>query len=165
MEEWMPLQDYPGYSVSNLGQVRNDKRSSLLSVTHNQSGVSIVGLMHNGIQVKRSLAKLICEAFVPNPQQQVPFTTPIHLNGDPINCQADNLLWRPRWFALKHSRQFKLHLPERPPVRVIQTGEMFEGVWPFVLSYGLLYMDVILSILNFTYVFPVMYNVEWAIKK
>ena len=158
----MPLQDYPGYSVSNLGRVRNDKRSTMLKIARNQSGVSLVGLTHEGIQVKRSLAKLICETFVPKPEQIVPFTTPIHLNGNPIDCQANNLLWRPRWFALKHVRQFKLDLPEYPPVRDTQTGEVFTGVWPFVLTYGLLYMDVVMSIINLTRVFPIMHNVEWA---
>jgi hypothetical protein len=122
----------------------------------------LVGLTHGGIQVKRSLAKLICETFVPIPKQAVPFTTPIHLNGNSADCQASNLLWRPRWFALKHGRQFKLDLPEYYPVRDKQTDEVFDSVWSFVLTYGLLYMDVVLSVYHFTRVFPIMHNVEWA---
>lgn len=162
MEAWLPLQDYPGYSASDLGRVRNDKRQTILTPNRNQSDVTYVCLMREGNQVKRSLSRLICETFVPNTNQIVPFTTPIHLNGNPIDCKASNLLWRPRWFALKHGRQFKLDLPEYYPIRDKQTNEVFDSVWSFVLAYGLLYMDVVLSVYRFTRVFPIMHDVEWA---
>src|ERR1044072_9948837 len=103
MELWLPLKQFPGYSASSLGYIRNDRRDSLLSVLLTQSR-PYVGLMYNGVQVKRSLPKLICETFVPKPANPL-FTTPIHRDGELTNCQADNLLWRPRWFALKHLEQ------------------------------------------------------------
>ena len=160
----MPLREYPGYSISNLGQVRNDKRSTILSIVLLQSKHTYVCLMKNGVQVKRSISKLVSESFVPIPEHRVAstFTTPIHLDGDLTNCHADNLMWRPRWFAMKYTRQFQLKLPIAAPVRDIQSREVFKDLWPLVMTYGLLYLDIILSAANMTYVFPTMQTFEWA---
>lgn len=162
MEQWVPLLGYPGYSVSNLGRVRNDKRDSVLTVVHLQTKWTYVGLMKDGVQVKRAVSKLICESFLPKPINPH-FTTPIHFDGDLSNCRVDNLDWRPRWFAIKHTMQFRRVLPEYPdPVREIKSGEIFDTSWKAVLQFGLLYMDLILSIFNKTYVFPTMQTFEWA---
>lgn len=163
MEQWVPLLGYPGYSASNLGRIRNDRRDSLLAIVLTSSQHKYVGLMKDGVQVKRSVSKLICETFIPRPSNST-FTTPIHFDGDLTNCVADNLDWRPRWFAMKHSTQFRKDLPTYPdPVRETRSGELFENCWKAVFQYGLLYMDIVLSIINKTYVFPTMQTFEWVI--
>jgi NUMOD4 motif-containing protein len=161
-EAWIPLQDYPGYSISNWGRVRNDKRSTLLSIVRTQSRHTYVSLMKEGIQVSRSVAKIVAESFVDNPRP-TQFTTPIHLNGDLSNSRADNLLWRPRWFAMRFTQQFGVKPIEHLPIRNKRTGEEFETCWPLVTTYGLLYMDIILATSNFTYVYPTMQTFEWVI--
>src|SRR5688500_16397254 len=162
MEEWVPLLGYPGYSISNLGRIRNDNRDRLLTVVRLKTNYAYVGLVKEGVQVKRALSKLVAETFLPSPTIPT-FTTPIHFDGDPWNCRADNLDWRPRWFAIKHTRQFRIDLPQYPdPVRETKTGEVFENSWKPVLRFGLIYMDLILSIFNHTYVFPTMQSYEWA---
>jgi len=159
MEQWRPLEQFPGYSASSAGLVRNDRRDSLLSVVLTQNR-PYVGLMYNGVQVKRSLSKLICETFVPRPSNSL-FTTPIHLDGHLVNCEADNLLWRPRWFALKHLEQFRQRLPDYDwGVRDVETREEFPDCWRPVFNYGLLYMGVVLSVFNKTHVFPTMHTYE-----
>lgn len=161
MEQWVPLLGYPGYSASSLGRIRNDKRDHVLTPVQAEQRRTYVGLTYNGIQVKRNVSKLICEAFVPRPQY-ASFTTPIHFDGDLTNCCVDNLDWRPRWFAIKHAEQFRKDLPSYPdPVREVRTGETFENCWMAVFHYGLLYMDLLLSIFNKTYVFPTMQTYEW----
>lgn len=163
-EQWVPLLGYPGYSASNLGRIRNDIRERVLTVVQLPTSYAYVGLVKDGVQVKRSLSKLIGEAFLPKPPSPS-FTTPIHFDGDLSNCRSDNLDWRPRWFAIKHTRQFRIDLPAYPdPVRELKTGEIFPNSWKAVLRYGLLYMDLILSIYNKTYVFPTMQSYEWVIK-
>lgn len=159
MEQWRPLEQFPGYSASSAGHIRNDRRDSLLSVVLTQNR-PYVGLMYNGVQVKRSLSKLICETFVPRPVNPL-FTTPIHLDGQLINCEADNLLWRPRWFALKHLEQFRRRMPDYDwGIREVKTREEFIDCWGPVFHYGLLYMDVVLAVFNKTYVFPTMHIFE-----
>lgn len=164
MEGWVPLQNYPGYSASDQGRIRNDSRGNILAIVRTVSGHTFVGLMKDGVQVKRSVAKLIAEAFVEPPPHQPHFTTPIHLDGNLSNCAADNLMLRPRWFAMKFSQQFFKEQPNHEPIRRIKTGEEFEDCWPLVMTHGLLYIDIILSVVNNTYVFPIMEYFEWVIK-
>lgn len=155
MEQWLPLGQFPGYSASNTGRIRNDRRDRLLTpvLTENRP---YVGLVYNGVQVKRSLSKLICETFVPRSSNPL-FDTPIHLDGELTNCEARNLLWRPRWFALKHIHQFRKPMPDYDwPIREVKTKQEFSDCWGPVFDYGLLYMDVVLAILHKTYVFPTM---------
>lgn len=165
MEEWVPLLGYPGYSISSLGRIRNDKRDRVLTVVSLPTNWTYVGIMKDGVQVKRAVSKLVCESFIPrhvNPK----FTTPIHFDGDLSNCRVDNLDWRPRWFAIQHTLQFRRELPVYPDaVREIKTGETFPNTWKAVCRYGLLYMDLVLSIVNKTYVFPTMQTFEWVTKK
>ena len=163
MEVWAPLESYPGYSASNLGRIRNDKREHVLAIVRTQSEHTYVSLTRNGRQVTRAVSKLVAEAFVPNPRPNV-FTTPIHLDGDLRNCYAENLLWRPRWFAIKFTRQFRLDLPhDRRPIQEIKTREIFESPWPPVMTWGLLYNDIVIATANHTWVFPTMQTFEWVI--
>lgn len=162
MEEWVPLLGYPGYSASSLGRIRNDRRERVLTVVQLPTTYAYVGLIKDGQQVKRSVSKLISETFLPSPVQPS-FNTPIHLDGDLANCAVNNLDWRPRWFAMKHTMQFRRELPTYPdPVREVRSEEVFDNAWEPVFRFGLLYMDLILSISNKTYVFPTMQTYEWA---
>lgn len=161
MERWVPLREYPGYSVSDLGRFRNDNSGVLLRTTEFEHRRSYIGLMKDGIQVKRSPSKIVAETFLPKPKHPS-FTTAIHFDGDFGNCRADNLDWRPRWFAIRHAEQFRKEMPEYPQgVRDIKTGELYNDAWAVVFQFGLLFMDVVISISNKTYVFPTMQTFEW----
>lgn len=159
MERWLPLRDYPGYSASDAGWIRNDKRDTKLAIVRS-SRRPYVCLIKNGVQVKRGLSLLIAEAFVQTERKEY-FTTPIHLDGDVSNCQAVNLVWRPRWFALKHTRQFRLAYGDTDPVINLTTRHIYRDVWDVVFEHGVLYMDVLESIYNKTYVFPLYQTFEW----
>lgn len=103
----------------------------------------------------RGLALLVADAFVPNEDER-PFGTPINLDGDRMNCRADNLLWRPRWFAIKFHRQFfypDFHNIYRP-FQIVQTGERFIGVKDPAIKYGLFYVDIFNSANRDEPIFP-----------
>jgi hypothetical protein len=106
MEVWRQIYEFPGYSVSNMGRVRNDETGRIMALSRNQYGIVNVGLVLGRKQYKRSVALLVADAFLPTWESEV-FTSPIHLNGDRSDCRAENLMWRPRWFAAKYHRQFK----------------------------------------------------------
>lgn len=160
-EEWVPLLGYPGYSISNLGRVRNDKRDRVLTIMKLQTNYVYVGLVKDGVQVNRSVAKMVSETFLPKPVTAT-FTTPIHFDGDLSNCRVDNLDWRPRWFAIKHARQFRMNIIVPPrPVLNINTEEDFRNCWMAVLQYGLLYIDLIKSIASQSKVFPTAHVYQW----
>lgn len=162
MEQWLPLASYPGYEASDQGRIRNTNSGAVLAVSRvGADARPYVGLSVHRRQVKRGLALLICSTFVPRPKRE-DWDTPIHLDGDVMNCRVNNLQWRPRWFALKHTEQFRLRLVETEAIRNINTGAIYENAWSVVFSHGVLYNDVIMSIVNKTWVFPLMQYFEWV---
>lgn len=158
MEAWREITEFPGYSVSDYGRVRNDQTSRILVLQLNQTGVPNVGLVQrtDGVQCKRSVALLVASTFLdPHPHEQ--FDTPINLDGNRTNNHANNLQWRPRWFAARYFDQFRnrndrWHWPT--PIEDEKTGERFEDSWEIVTKYGLLEQDIYLAMLNRTYVWP-----------
>jgi len=153
-DDWRPVEGFPGYSVNALGQVSKDSTGRLLIPRFNQYGVPYVGLMRNWQQWIRSQPRLVAKAFVPQPSEI--FDTPIQLDGDPKNCRADNLMWRPRWYAVNYKRQFRNRYdhPIKVPVRSISDGEVFPDSFSAACRYGLLEREVVLSVLNRTPAWP-----------
>jgi hypothetical protein len=154
MERWKTINEFPDYEVSNYGWVRNRNTGRVLALSENQSGLVQVGLMLNGVQHHRSVPRLVAQAFIPHPRG--PFDTPINLDGDRYNNHVDNLMWRPRWFAVKYNRQFRrpYHNSILRPIVDTKTGIVCANSFDCAVMYGLLEEDVVLSILNRTYVWP-----------
>jgi hypothetical protein len=160
VESWVPLVGYPGYSVSTTGKVRNDRREHVLTPMENAQHRPFVKLTKDGVQVSRGLALLVSSAFIP---QRTGWNTPIHFDGDLMNCHVDNLDWRPRWFAIRHTEQFRMDIPEdHRPVRELSSRRIYNDAWSVVFACGLLYMELIRAIAIKTYVFPNMQTYEWA---
>jgi NUMOD4 motif len=153
-EQWKTIDRFPRYSVSDLGRVRFDKSGRILRCNENQYGLLQVGLMDEGIQRHRSVPLLVAKAFLP--ELPGPFDTPINLDGDRHNNQVDNLVWRPRWFAIKYNQQFRY--PYENPIEALimdlKTHEISENSFECAKRYGLLEKDLVVSIMNRTYVWP-----------
>ena len=110
--------------------------------------------MRDGIQCLRALSRIVAKAFL---EPTVPvFDTPINLNGDRWDCAADNLMWRPRWFAIQYHHQFKerYYNPIDRPVKARDEDEIFSDSFAAAIRYGLLERDVVLSVYNNTYAWP-----------
>jgi hypothetical protein len=155
MEDWVVIPEFPEYSVSNLGRVRRNSSGRILSVRVNQYGVPYVGLMKTWYQHERSLALLVAKVFLP-PTNEI-FNTPINLDGNRLNCAADNLMWRPRAFAVRYNQQFTQEWHSEPlsgPVRCRDTGEVFQSSRDAACRYGVLEMDLIQSIMYRTVTWP-----------
>jgi hypothetical protein len=41
MERWLPIDEFPGYSISDQGRVRNDATKRVMVMVRNQGGVSM----------------------------------------------------------------------------------------------------------------------------
>jgi hypothetical protein len=154
MDFWVPIPDFPGYSVNSLGQVKQDNYDHFLVPHANQTFSIYVSLMRDGEQCQRALAPIVAKAFLDPPVP--PFDTPINLDGDRWNCAADNLMWRPRWFAIQYHQQFKrpYHNPIETPVKARGENEIFPDSFSAAIRYGLLERDVVLSVYNNTYAWP-----------
>lgn len=156
MDDWVPIPGFHHkYSVSRLGDVRNDRRGSMLRPTMNQGGIVYIGLKQKDRQIKRALARLVADAFLPDPPTDF-FDTPIHLDGDPWNNRWDNLAWRPRWFAVKYKKQFNKAYQNRiwGFFEDVETGQGYSDSYEIAIRNGLLENEVVLGILNKTPVWP-----------
>jgi hypothetical protein len=153
-EVWEPIPNFEDYSISSEGRVRSEKSGRILCVNQNQYGLVYVGLMQDGIQKHRSVPLLVAKAFIEN--RFPAFDTPINLNGDRFDNRIENLVWRPRWFAIKYNKQFREDYVHRifSPVVETESGDISENSWECAIRYGLLEEDLVLSILNYTYVWP-----------
>lgn len=154
IDEWRPVEGFPDYSVNPLGKVKRDSTGRVLAPRFNQYGVPYVGLMRDWRQNNRSLPRLVARAFLPTPSEI--FDTPIQLDGDPSNCRADNLMWRPRWYAVQYNRQFeeRYENPINAPIHAINERERFPNSLAAACRYGLLEREVVLSVLNNTPAWP-----------
>ncbi len=154
MENWHAIPSFSGYSVSDNGRVRSDHTGRIITLVLNNRGIVMVGLYKNGLQYKRSVSVLVIETFMEKPTLDA-FDTPINLDGDRTNNCIDNLTWRPRWFAIKYFQQFR-RPPEgfAKPIIETKTGEYFKTSWEAATKYGLLDREILLAVLNRTYVWP-----------
>lgn len=162
-EEWVAVEEFPGYSVNPLGQVRKDSTGRVLHTRINQYGVPYVGLLQDHWkQCVRSLPKLVATAFISQPNPI--FDTPINLNGDRTDCRVENLMWRPRWYAIHYANQFKERYDNsiEVPIREMESGEEFEDSLSAACRFGLLEREVVLSILNHTLAWPTYQQFELA---
>jgi len=153
-EKWETIRNFDNYSISNYGRVRSEKSERILAQSQNQFGVVYVGLVRDGKQYHRSVPLLVARAFIPN--QLEAFDTPINLNGDRYDNRVENLAWRPRWFAIKYNQQFRNPYmdPILDPIKDLKTNEVSENSFEAAIRYGLLESDLVLSILDRTYVWP-----------
>lgn len=142
-QEWHELEEFPDYAVSDQGEIANIKSGMPRKTSVNQFGIVKVSLYKNGRElITRSVAVMVADAFVDGKTEF--FNTPIHLDGDRLNCRADNLMWRPRWFAVQYHRQFDTPDFHRMDVRIeeLTTGREYENVKDACMDLGVYYNDV-----------------------
>ena len=141
MENWASIPSFPGYSVSDTGLVRNDETERVLVRLVNPHGNVYVGLVHDGQQFNRSVARLVAEAFLPRHHYHA-FDTPINLDGDRTHLGVTNLMWRPRWFAVKYHQQFKKVWSENRAIVDVDSGARYRNSMYAAKTHGLLALNV-----------------------
>lgn len=155
MERWLPIDEFPGYSVSNLGRVRNDYSKRIIVLVYNKGGVQMVGLVRDGRQYKRGVAKLVADRFLPHNTLET-FDTPMHLDGDRTNCAVRNLVWRPRWYVQKYHQQFENYRQPYVDKKLIEekSGVIYANSWEAAIANGLREYEVAKSVYELTTAWP-----------
>lgn len=156
MEEiWAPIFECPNYSISNFGSVINELTGRRMAQFSNQNEYTYVSIFNRAkVQTNKSVALLVATAFL-EPDPREPFDTPINLNGYRRDNFVGNLMWRPRWFAMKYHRQF--YSGPRGflrPVYDVHTGEVFDTSLDAAMRYGLLDREILLAALRDEVVWP-----------
>jgi len=112
MEEWRAIIGHDGYEVSNLGSVRSPR--GVLKLQNGKDGYKIVRL---GAVNPRPVARLIAEAFIPNPEGKPEVD---HIDRQKTNNVVSNLRWATR----------KEQLENREFVKVARSGEKHIYAYP-----------------------------------
>ena len=93
MDDYRPVPGYEGlYSVDACGNVFSHERQRIVRPTKPEQtwGCVYVSLCKNGRNATHSVAELVANAFVPNPNG---YHIVKHKNGNRTNCKARNLEW------------------------------------------------------------------------
>ena len=153
-EEWVLIQDYPNYIISNYGEIVNESTRRVVRQSVNTQGALKVGLFSGQAQHTKSVKVLVAHGFVEGYNDI--FDTPIQLDNNQMNVRADNLLWRPRWFAWKYKRQFETSYRYTYESLFVdlETGETYSTIKEIAMRNGLLMKDVETSLYTRDYIFP-----------
>jgi len=130
-ERWKIVTDYPLYEVSNMGRVRNSRSGRIMALArHADSGWYYVGLSRNGKQTNIPVSRLVSDAFMREPLD--PDTSILHRDGDRSNNAVNNLVWKPRWFAVMYMRQMQDPKYHRiKPFMSMKTKKVFDSIAHF----------------------------------
>ena len=90
IEEWKNIIDNENYSVSNKGNVKNNKTNTLLNGSILEIGYHRVGLMYNRKVKQFFIHRLVAEAFIPNPENK---KTVNHKSKNRSDNRLENLEW------------------------------------------------------------------------
>ena len=129
-ENWVVVEDFPNYSVSDKGRVANTQRAQLLTPRPNDKGYLRVTLCEGGKCREFYIHKLVARCFFDFPlEDQV-----IHYDGDVTNNAVNNLYLRKRVRQVTSARPLKGSETEEfrrqwgKRVRIVETGEVFRTV-------------------------------------
>ena len=110
-EIWKPLSGFEGrYEISNLGNIKNVKRNSIVKTHIDAHGYQSCTLRYVGDKKSHTIKihRAIALAFIPNPNDY-----PIinHKDGNKLNNSIDNLEWCTYQHNIKHSFDNGLQKP------------------------------------------------------
>lgn len=153
-EQWRPIQEFPRYEISNLGEICNVLTAKTMKYRENGHGVVMVDLTREDGQYTRSVRSLVAKEFVTGEDEI--FDTVISKDGDQRNFRADNLAWRPRWFANEYSRQFEVVPREKQEIGPIIDSRLirYDTVRDAAIIHGALMRDILEGLKTGATIFP-----------
>lgn len=121
-EIWKTIDEFPTYSVSDLGKIRNDKTGNILSGGLDRDGYRQVTISYNQKQYNRRVCRLVAIAFIPNPKN-LPQVN--HKDEDKENDASYNL----EWCTAKYNNNYGQRANStRKKVICVETGRIYEGL-------------------------------------
>lgn len=119
-EQWVPINDYPNYEVSNYGRIANIYRVDELKPHADKFGTLRVTLYNNGVRKNVQVSRIVLEGFFLNytSDSQVHYK-----NGDKSDCSVLNLTLG----VVDHIEEMAAKLAELPPGSTTSFVDITEG--------------------------------------
>lgn len=149
-ELWERIREFPKYAVSSYGRIMNLRSDTIVTPSLTKQGALKISLFNHLGRKTRSVKVLVAETFVDGKTDV--FNTPIHLDMDQQNVKANNLVWRPRWFAWVYTFQDtepaedREHRYGRGPILDIDSGVLYTDVYHASKEHGLIWWHVYVSL-------------------
>lgn len=135
MVEWKKIPNRDNYSVSDDGQIRNDRTGKILKQSPSRAGYARVSLSNGTGKIPTIVFthRVVAEVFIPNPNN-LPQVN--HLNSNRMDASKSNLEWvTPKenmehalrsgnWNSLETSRKANKVSIEKTSIPVIVTDSM-----------------------------------------
>lgn len=128
MSAWKVIKEFPKYSVSDDGRVRNNTTGKILSPHSDTNGYLSVCLYRDGKPSTKRIHKLVAEAFIPNPFN---LHDTNHKDGNRSNNNVNNLEWCTRSYNMLHSYRVlgkKPRSTDRKAILCVETGKVYSTV-------------------------------------
>jgi len=137
MEEWREIQEFPNYSVSNFGNIKNNKTNKVLKLNL-KGGYYNISLINENGQKSFKVHRLVALAFIPNPENKSDVN---HEDKNKLNNNISNLTWMTRKENNQHKSLGLVYKSNKnkPIVRIGLDDEILEnynsiedaGQWAF----------------------------------
>lgn len=126
MEEWLVINEFPNYSVSNLGNVMNNKTNKRMKLNV-KGGYCHISLKNETSKKSLKVHRLVACAFIPNPENKPEVN---HKDKNKVNNNVNNLEWNTRLENCKHKSNGLVYKSNknRPIIRLDKiTEEILEN--------------------------------------
>jgi hypothetical protein len=120
-EDWVAIEGYPNYAVSNYGRVLNIQRDTILKPRPNDEGYLRVSLSLGGVVRDQYVHRLVAAAFFTgyDPREQV-----FHYNGDKEENTVNNIRMKKR-SRFEGGLAMRTRKQTGKRVEVVETGDVY----------------------------------------